>query len=256
MPPPIPGQVPMSRFESDTSSGFTMGQFSSLGKATSERGLVISQSSMSTTVTGPGGPGSNRTRSKRTRSKRDGGRNESNKVHAVDVSDEQASRDQVTNLKLVAPLEVSVADGWSVAGGSTTRPPPKAGDLSNFGKINKFGPAAVGPSRVWAGKKGGEKSDSTLTGVKSNLNTLTMLAGGSTPRPPPKAGDLSNFGKINKSGPAVMGPSRVWAGKKGGAKHDSTLARVNQNSNMFTMLSRDAEAMPETSSRPSQLSRT
>ena len=78
------------------------------------------------------------------------------------------------------------------------------------------------------------------------------VAGGSTPRPPPKAGDLSNFGKINKSGPVVMGPSSVWAGKKEGAKRDSTLTRVNSSSNMFMMLGRDAEAMPETGSKPSR----
>ena len=78
------------------------------------------------------------------------------------------------------------------------------------------------------------------------------VAGGSTPRPPPKAGDLSNFGKINKSGPVVMGPSSVWAGKKDGVKRDSTLTRVNSSSNMFMMLGRDAETMPETGSKPSR----
>jgi len=50
---------------------------------------------------------------------------------------------------------------------------------------------------------------------------------GATPRPHPKAGDLSNFGKIDGSGPVVVGHS-VWSGKK------------------------DAEAMPETDSKPSQ----
>ena len=77
------------------------------------------------------------------------------------------------------------------------------------------------------------------------------VAGGSTPRPPPKAGDLSNFGKINKSGPVVMGPSSVWAGKKDAAKRDSTLSRVNSSSNMFMMLG-SGEAMPETSSKSSR----
>ena len=77
------------------------------------------------------------------------------------------------------------------------------------------------------------------------------IGSGSTPRSPPKTGDPSNLGRINKSG-----PDSVLADKRDGTKHDSTLARVNQNSNtnMFTMLSRDAEAMPETGSRPSQLS--
>lgn len=78
------------------------------------------------------------------------------------------------------------------------------------------------------------------------------VAGGATPRPPPKVGDLSNFGKINKSGPVVMGPSNIWAGKKDAAKRDSTLSRVNSSSNMFMMLGRDGEAMPETGSKPSR----
>ena len=78
------------------------------------------------------------------------------------------------------------------------------------------------------------------------------VAGESASRPPPRAGDLSNFGKINKPGPVVMGPSSVWAGKKDAAKRDSTLTRVNSSSNMFMMLGRDGEAMPEISLKPSR----
>lgn len=37
------------------------------------------------------------------------------------------------------------------------------------------------------------------------------VAGGSTPRSP------SNFSDINKSGPAVAGPSNFWVGKKDAA---------------------------------------
>ena len=70
-----------------------------------------------------------------------------------------------------------------------------------------------------------------------------------------QGGDLSNFGKINKSGPAVMGLSSVWAGKKDVAKHDSTLTRVSSSSNMFMTLGRDGEAVPETGSRPGRPSR-
>ncbi|KAF9784685.1 armadillo-type protein [Thelephora terrestris] len=80
------------------------------------------------------------------------------------------------------------------------------------------------------------------------------FAGGSTPRPPTKAGDLSSFGKIDRSGPVVMGPSTVWAGKKDTAKRDATLTRVNSSSNMFSMLGRDAEAIPETGLNPSRSS--
>jgi len=78
------------------------------------------------------------------------------------------------------------------------------------------------------------------------------VAGGFTPRPPPKVGDLLNFGKINKSGSVVMGPSSVWAGKQDVAKRNSTLTRVDPSSNMFMMLGRDGEAVPETGSKPSR----
>ena len=78
------------------------------------------------------------------------------------------------------------------------------------------------------------------------------VAGGSVPRRPPKAGDLSIFGKINKPGPVVMGPSSVWASKKDAAKRDTTFTGVNSSSNMFMMLRRDGEAMPETGSKSSR----
>jgi hypothetical protein len=55
-----------------------------------------------TRTTSQGGPGSNRTKSRR-----GGERNESNKTPAGNVSNNQAARDQATNLEPVSPLEVS-----------------------------------------------------------------------------------------------------------------------------------------------------
>ena len=46
-------------------------------------------------------------------------------------------------------------DGWSVAGSSApARQPPKAGDLSQFGKISKTTPISFGPGSIFTGKKG------------------------------------------------------------------------------------------------------
>ena len=46
-------------------------------------------------------------------------------------------------------------DGWSVAGSSApARQPPKAGDLSQFGKISKMTPMTFGPGSIFTGKKG------------------------------------------------------------------------------------------------------
>jgi translation initiation factor 4G len=72
------------------------------------------------------------------------------------------------------------------------------------------------------------------------------VAGGGSgpPRPPPKAGDLSNFGKISKTQPMTFGPSSVFAGKKGAESKRETISRTNSSSNMFSMLSsQGAEAV-------------
>ncbi|KAF7969617.1 hypothetical protein HWV62_26787 [Athelia sp. TMB] len=80
--------------------------------------------------------------------------------------------------------------------------------------------------------------------------------GRATPRPPPKAGDLSNFGKINKTAPMTFGPTSVFAKGKDGVKPraESTLSHSSSSSNMFSMLSQNpeiaAEAANSKSSRP------
>ncbi|KAI6145567.1 armadillo-type protein [Pisolithus tinctorius] len=78
------------------------------------------------------------------------------------------------------------------------------------------------------------------------------VAGGSQPRPPTKAGDLSHFGKISKAAPMVMGPSSVFAGKKD-IKRES-MTRTNSSSNMFLMLSQNPELVmePKPSRAPSR----
>jgi translation initiation factor 4G len=83
------------------------------------------------------------------------------------------------------------------------------------------------------------------------------VAGGSTgpPRPPPKAGDLSNFGKINKPALMTFGPSSVFAGKKeskGGGGGPESLSRTASSSNMFSMLSQNPEMAAEAASKSSR----
>jgi translation initiation factor 4G len=53
-------------------------------------------------------------------------------------------------------------DGWAVAGGSVSRPPPnpQAGNLSQFGKISKGAPMAMGPSSMVAGGNKGSRPTS------------------------------------------------------------------------------------------------
>ena len=69
-------------------------------------------------------------------------------------------------------------DGWAVAGGGSgpPRPPPKAGDLSNFGKISKAQPLTFGPGSVFAGKKGAENKREAISRTSSSSNMFSMLS--------------------------------------------------------------------------------
>ncbi|KZP29701.1 ARM repeat-containing protein [Athelia psychrophila] len=77
--------------------------------------------------------------------------------------------------------------------------------------------------------------------------TVTDGSGGrGIPRPPPKAGGLSNFGKINMAAPMTFGPTSVFAKGNEGAKGPRTepISRSSSSSNMFSMLSQNSE-IPE-----------
>ncbi|KAG6850865.1 hypothetical protein H0H93_007483 [Arthromyces matolae] len=79
-------------------------------------------------------------------------------------------------------------DGWAVAGGNAARPPTKAGDLSNFGKINKNTAAALtfGPSSVFT-KKGSENKRESISRSSSSSNMFSMLSQGEQVAEQPKA---------------------------------------------------------------------
>jgi translation initiation factor 4G len=84
-------------------------------------------------------------------------------------------------------------------------------------------------------RRGGDRGDFAQVGPDG-----WAVAGNGPPRPPPKAGDLSNFGKISKATPMTFGPSSVFAGKKEGKRE--SLSRTSSSSNMFSMLSQNPEA--------------
>ncbi|KAH8828422.1 hypothetical protein DL96DRAFT_1603190 [Flagelloscypha sp. PMI_526] len=87
-------------------------------------------------------------------------------------------------------------------------------------------------------RRGGDRGDVPQVGPDG-----WSVAGSPAPRPPAKAGDLSNFGKIAKSGGAPMsfGPSSVF--NKKDAKRES-VSRTSSSSNMFSML-QNSEAASE-----------
>ncbi|TBU40170.1 hypothetical protein BD309DRAFT_1003254 [Dichomitus squalens] len=66
-------------------------------------------------------------------------------------------------------------DGWAVAGGPAARPPPKAGDLSKFGKIDKSAPMTFGPSSVF--QKGDKSKSRESTIRQGSTNMFSMLSG-------------------------------------------------------------------------------
>jgi translation initiation factor 4G len=95
------------------------------------------------------------------------------------------------------------------------------------------------------GERGGEFSQTRPNGW--------AVAGGSGPprRPPPKAGDLSNFGKISKATPMTFGPSSMFSGEKD-AKREPPLSRTSSSQNMFFgMLSQNPETAAEASASKS-----
>ncbi|KAI6007612.1 hypothetical protein F5J12DRAFT_82727 [Pisolithus orientalis] len=69
------------------------------------------------------------------------------------------------------------------------------------------------------------------------------VAGGSQPRPPTKASNLSQLGKISEASLIVIDPSSVFAGKKD-IKRES-MTRKNSSSDMFLMLSQHPELVIE-----------
>lgn len=73
------------------------------------------------------------------------------------------------------------ADGWAVAGNAASRAPPKAGDLTNFGKISKNTAMSFGPSSVFAaGKDKGNKRE-TISRTNSSSNMFSMLQSAELP---------------------------------------------------------------------------
>ena len=88
------------------------------------------------------------------------------------------------------------------------------------------------------------QGDLRCDGEKGQFNqqagpdSLAVAGSASPPRLLPKAGDLSNFGKITKSEPMTFGPSSIFAGKKVRAESSS---HTTSSSNMFSMLSQNPE---------------
>ena len=104
-------------------------------------------------------------------------------------------------------------DGWSVVCPRPARSQPKAGDLSQFGKINKVAPMSFAPTSVF-NKKGDPKSrDSPLSRTASSSNMFSMLQSSDatvdlpmskSSRPPSRKPSVD----LGVGGPPEPGPQR------------------------------------------------
>ena len=86
-------------------------------------------------------------------------------------------------------------------------------------------------------RRGGDRSEFNNPQQVGPDGWAVAGSGSGPPRPPPKAGDLSNFGKISKTQPMTFGPSSVFARKKGAESKREANSRTNSSSTMFEMLS-------------------
>lgn len=98
-------------------------------------------------------------------------------------------------------------------------------------------------------RRGHDRGD----GAQVGPDGWAVAGGSNAPRVSTKAGDLSNFGKINKStaGSMTFGPSSVFT-KKDGRRDGNVLSRTSSSSNMFSMLQAESAVEAPSTSRPSR----
>lgn len=97
--------------------------------------------------------------------------------------------------------------------------------------------------RTSISRGGSRRGHDRETGSQVGPDGWAVASGPS--RPANKAGDLSNFGKIQKGGTMTFGPTSVFNKRSDSSKRESAnLSRASSNTNMFQML--QAEASGET----------
>ncbi|OSX57999.1 hypothetical protein POSPLADRAFT_1049731 [Postia placenta MAD-698-R-SB12] len=98
-------------------------------------------------------------------------------------------------------------------------------------------------------RRRGERGDHSQIGP-NGWAVAGDFAGDFVPRAPPKACDLSNFGKLRKAAPMTFGPTSVFAGKKENKSRESTMTRAGSQ-NMFSKLMENPELATEAASSKS-----
>ena len=72
---------------------------------------------------------------------------------------------------------------------------------------------------------------------KGKYDDWAVAGSESGPRLPPKAGGLSNFGKVSKTQPLMFELISVFAGMEGAENKLEAIPRTNSNSNILSMFS-------------------
>ncbi|KAI1791195.1 armadillo-type protein, partial [Ganoderma leucocontextum] len=116
-------------------------------------------------------------------------------IHEQAAQEKLAQKKALTSMSRGGDRAQVGPDGWPVAGGAAPRPPPKAGDLSKFGKIEKSAPMRFGASSVF---QKGDKSKSRESTIRQG-NMFSMLSGnpemasevaGQSSRPPSRKSSI------------------------------------------------------------------
>ncbi|KAH9175043.1 ARM repeat-containing protein [Lactarius sanguifluus] len=99
---------------------------------------------------------------------------------------EAAAKEKLAQEKDAFLRQNTNASMWAVAGAGAVRAQPKAGDLSQFGKMNKVAPMSFAPTSVFNNKKGDPKSrDSPMSRTASSSNMFSMLQSSDVTVDPP-----------------------------------------------------------------------
>ncbi|KAG8745160.1 hypothetical protein FRC10_008613 [Ceratobasidium sp. 414] len=143
------------------------------------------------------------------------------------------------------------ADGWNVAGGtSAARPPAKAGDLSQFGKISKPTGLSFGPTSVF--NKGPKQRDASLSRASSNVNMFAAL-GAAGADGPPQPETAARGGASSRKPSMDLGSGGAPAVEGGNVRRRLNLLPRTKPTETDADKGED-EATPETTAAPTPMS--
>ncbi|QRW12604.1 eukaryotic translation initiation factor 4G [Ceratobasidium sp. AG-Ba] len=146
-------------------------------------------------------------------------------------------------------------DGWNVATGSAAaRPPAKAGDLSNFGKISKSTGISFGPSSVFS-KNNPKPRDASLSRASSSANMFAALGNTGSDGPPQPEAAAARGGTGSRKPSVDLGPGGSPAAETGSVRRKlNLLPRTIPTDTEAERTEDDATPEPAAPSAPAPMS--